>query len=729
MNERNTIKATPQEEPERSPPEAQRGQLYVTCTDDQQLMDELIAQSELTTSHPGDAPSASAPSMIGRSIGKYRVLELLGEGGMGAVYLAERIDDFSMKVAIKLMPGASARQMRRFVRERQILASLNHPGIARLYDGGTAEDGTPYIAMEYIAGQAITEYVVTQRLNLEARLSLFAKVCDAVAYAHRNLIVHRDIKPSNIFVTRNGEAKLLDFGIAGLVSSEDDEEEAAVVTVTTPMTPAYASPEQIRHDRLTPASDQYSLGMLLHELLTGKRPRFSDQPGARVTDRTTPTAPSAAVLKGQYGAKAAAPLQAKQLTARLRGDLDAIILKTLDMEPGERYVSVSDLAADIRRYLAHEPVQAQASSRAYLARKFVRRYRVETTATLLLIVGLMAAFGFSLHAWRTERRAVQEATAENEFLVDLMSAPDPSQGGANVRVVDVLDKAAKDVPEKFKDRPLVEASLLDALAVSYQALGKPEASVPLLNLAHDRYVTALGPNAPETFKVEYDQLVTRKTTESPETYLGQIVPFYERAHAHLPPDSALMLGIASNLGAAYQDMYQAGHKEYADAMITVYQNLVDQSVHTFGPDSTEAISAVDDLALADAMVGHLAEAQHLFEENLQRYKQADSYDKWITYTNLANIHHALGHNALALDMMQKGLAGKAKYLSADSPELLNDQIGVAKVLGELGRTDEARTMLDAVIRQTAHHAGSKGLHDAAVAAMGRLPQPAVAGNS
>ena len=337
-------------------------------------------------------------SAVGRQIGAYRLVEEIGRGGMGAVYLAERADDaYRKRVAIKLIKGGmdTGAVVRHFRNERQILASLEHANIARLLDGGTADDGTPYFVMEHIEGRPIDQYCEAQRLSIDQRLDLFLKVGGAVAYAHQRLVVHRDIKPTNILVGADGVPKLLDFGIAKILDPELGAD-AATATLAI-MTPAYASPEQVLAQPATTLTDVYSLGVLLYELLTGRPPYdLRGRPAHEVAGIICTAEPERPSAGGQR---------------RLRGDLDNILLTALRKEPGRRYQSVEHLCGDIRRHLDGLPVSARQETFAYRAAKFVRRHRAGVAAALLLLVTLVG--GIVATGWQAHRAGVQEEIARD----------------------------------------------------------------------------------------------------------------------------------------------------------------------------------------------------------------------------------------------------------------------------------------------------------------------------
>jgi serine/threonine protein kinase len=373
-----------------------------------------------------DIRSESEDPMVGRQLGAYKLVRHVGQGGMAAVFLAARADDeYCKQVAVKLVqPGLDSHDLlNRFRMERQTLAGLDHPNIVRLLDGGSTPEGSPFLVMDYVEGSPIDEYCDQHKLSVDDRLHLFGKVCDAVQYAHQNLVIHRDLKPSNILVVDDGTPKLLDFGIAKVLSPEHSAQDLQLTqTGTRCMTPAYASPEQMRGKQVTPSTDIYSLGVVLYELLTGHRPyRLTEHTPAeieRAICEQEPENPSTAVSRVEDDTSSdgrpisktpelvgqAREAQPDKLRRQLRGDLDNIVLKALQKEPQRRYESVADFSQDIDRHLQHLPVRARPSTFAYRVSKFAQRHKAEVGAAFIVLVVIAAAAAFAFNTLGSRER-------------------------------------------------------------------------------------------------------------------------------------------------------------------------------------------------------------------------------------------------------------------------------------------------------------------------------------
>ena len=479
--------------------------------DDTQRADPALA-AELHSLLESDAKPGVMDAMAGRltpvsrvvelsppdRVGPYRILRELGRGGMGVVYLAERADGhFEQRVAIKLIESASDDDPlhRRFLAERQILAGLVHPNIARLLDGGITGDGRPYLVMEYVDGLPITEWCDQQLLDLRARVRLFGDVCAAVQHAHRQLVIHRDIKPSNILVSGDGRVHLLDFGIAQLLDPEILRPDAVRGTHDLrAMTPDYASPEQIRGDQLSTATDIYSLGVLLYVLLTG-RPPYRLMRGS-ATDMSTAISaqevepPSARASRGDVDATSRGTT-AERLADLLRGDLDGIVSMALRKQPEERYASADMLREDLERYLAHLPVIAHPGGRRYHLGKFVRRYRVEVVTTALMISGLLTGLGIAVVQERRasrERDRAELARAQSQAVTDFMlelfrsGDVDDTLTASSLTALDLLRRGAARA-NALSNQPSVQARLLDVVGQMSLHLGRLDDAGRLLDQA------------------------------------------------------------------------------------------------------------------------------------------------------------------------------------------------------------------------------------------------------
>jgi serine/threonine-protein kinase len=426
-------------------------------------------------------PATEEASVVPLTVGRYLLLGKLGEGGMASVHLARRSDgQFEQQVAVKLLKqgvyGEEGR--RRFLQERQILARLQHPGIARLLDGGVTDDGTPFFVMERVEGLPVTAYCDENRLSVESRLRVFLEICEAAQYAYRNLVVHRDLKPSNILVDTTGRVKLLDFGIAKLLAEGAEEQAAATRTTLRVMTPEYAAPEQVRGDPVTTATDVYSLGVLLYELLAGERPyrlarrapgelerAILDQDPSRPSDRAT-----------AHGSRP----EAGRLGRRLRGDLDRIALMALQKEPERRYPSAEALANDIHRHLAGLPVAARGDAFAYRARKFLRRHTVGVVAAALVLLSLLGGLFAATWQARRAQREASKAAAVKDFLGSLFSASDPSEARGRERTArDLLDEGARRIETDLQDQPEVQSEVTRLIANVYHQLGEYAREEPL----------------------------------------------------------------------------------------------------------------------------------------------------------------------------------------------------------------------------------------------------------
>lgn len=605
---------------------------------------------------PGkDTPPVKHPTQIGT----YRIIRPIGRGGMGQVYLALREDDqFRQHVAIKVLKRGMDTDdvLHRFRTERQILAALDHPAIATLLDGGMTDDGRPYFVMRYIEGESIHTYCDTHCLSIEERLHLFVQVCDAVAYAHRNLVVHRDIKPSNILVTHTGQPVLVDFGIAKLLNPGLSAHSLALTRASSRlMTPEYASPEQVQGTSITTASDVYALGILLYEILTGHHPY--DLSGkslpdvARTICELDPPRPSTVVSRPHHIIRddgriltltpaeisQARGLDPHRLMRQLRGDLDMIVLKALRKEPTRRYRSAEHIGDDIRRYRKGLPVLAQRDTIRYRTAKFIRRHRYTALATsiaLLLLIAFSITMAVQSVQLREERdRAEQVATAMLQFYKDL----NPLRRDVTIHSNrDLLDRSAQFIQENLQEQPETQARLLTEVGTAYRGMN-------------------LFPEA--------------------EALLRDAIRLYE-THALPPLDHASSL---SRLGALH---YRRGN--YEDAIIHFTKALTLQKTHTV-PPSEDLLYTLQQLGRAYSYHGLAEQGRRTFDEAVaySELHYGANHAKTASFlTDIARLHRTEEQYQVALTHLEQAFPIQRQMLGLAHPDIIES-------LREFARTYEA----------------------------------------
>jgi eukaryotic-like serine/threonine-protein kinase len=645
----------------------------------------------------------SPGTALGRRFGAYRVERVIGVGGMGAVYFAERADDlFQKTAAVKLLPpgfGTPAAQ-RRFAEERRILARLQHPSIAGLLDGGVADDGTPYFVMEYVDGVPIDEYCQTHRLSVDDRLGLFLQVCAVVEYAHRNLIVHRDLKPSNILVTPEGQAKLLDFGIATMVDPDGTDGGGTALTEVhgMPLTPAFASPEQVRGEALTTATDVYSLGVLLYLLLTGHRPYevtgLTPAGAERVISETMPPLPS------QVEPAIPTP-NPDSHRRRLRGDLDTIVMAALQKDAARRYGSVRALAEDIERHFAGRPVTARRDTFTYRASRFIVRNRLlvgAAAAVSLLLLGLTTLAAYTAVTARARNAVIamerdraqlesEKATAVSDFLISLFSANDPdAAAGEPLTALAVLEQGERDAAT-LAAQPEVQARMLDVIAQVYTRLGDYDRAEPLLHEAVRIYrERAPGEQvglAGSTSRLG-DLLRRKGRLDEAAAYLEQAMVLAGEAQA-----PAALADALNDLGLVAQDRgdYAAAEQWHRQALEIRGKNL--------GARSPRTAASLQNIALALSSLNREAEAEALYREALDIYREAhgpEHTEVATTLTTLGRLKSERGIFESADSLLSEALRISRVRLGDDHPSValaLND-IGTARVRqGDYEAAEEA----------------------------------------
>ena len=533
----------------------------------------------------------------GTRMGPYRLLELLGRGGMGEVYLAERADGvFEQRVALKLVKRGmdSEEILRRFHRERQILARLEHPGIARILDGGTAPDGRPYFVLELVEGEPILSYCRRLGSSLEERLRLLITACEAVDTAHRNLIVHRDLKPSNLLVTAEGQVKLLDFGIAKLLAEEPADR--ATQQEHKLLTPAYAAPEQILGEPVTTAADVYSLGVILYELLTGCSPHPRNRPlsaVAREEARDGVERPSAALRRiPRDGDEDMAGIpDRRRFSRRLQGDLDTVVLAALRRDPGRRYRSAADLAADLRRFLEGRPVKVRPDSVLYRGRKLVLRHKLAAAAVAAAAASLVAGLAVSLREAEIARAQAQRAERVKELLISIFREADPETGqGPALTAREIVAAGARRVETELDPEPEVQAELLDAIAQIQRSLGlfDPALAAAQASLAGRREL--FGPDSVEAAQ----SLTTLAEIAAGSSRLEETLRLIEQARP----------AIERHFGPESQERQRLDHlrvfvlrqQEESGKALAIVQEMVAATSRHFGPESVETARLLLQLA-------------------------------------------------------------------------------------------------------------------------------------
>lgn len=587
----------------------------------------------------------------GRMIGPYRTIRRLGQGGMGSVYLAERADDqYRKQVAIKLIRAGIEQRgafLRRFLNERQILASLEHPNIARLLDGGVSDSGAPYLVMEYVDGEAIDRYAGARQLDAGQRLELFLGVCEAVQHAHRNMVIHRDLKPSNIMVDHEGRVKLLDFGIARI----EQPDAAPAMTVTAPadraLTPEYASPEMIRGDRITAAADIFSLGVILYELLTRVRP-FAASASLFETGQSIVTSEARRPSEIEGGL-------VRPLGRDRRLDLDAIVARALRKEPSARYESVDALAADVRRYLGGFPVAARQGDRRYRLRKFVQRHRFGVAAGVvfaLTVIGFAAGLAvFAARASRDRDLAQAErlrAERVSSFLASLFASADPRQArGATITARDLLDQGSRRLLADNTLPPAAKAKLLETIGQAYQQLG-------LMDQSSEVYERQL----------EIERSVSGPLSESTLGLLRHVADI-QRLRGRYNESRALLIESVEGLRRNF-------------------------------PSSHELAHALNNLALVESETGNVATALGYQQEAVTIASPIPSQRTEVLTmrANFADLLQETGAFAKAEAEASDVIVQRARLLGTDHPFTIRQTGRYARMLLRNGGYAEARRLLD-----------------------------------
>ena len=650
------------------------------------------------------APRSEPRFSLGDRVGVYRLVRVLGRGGMASVYFATRDDgQFEQTVALKII-DRGGETLARFEQERQILASLDHPNIARLLDGGVTENGVPYVAMEYVEGLPLLEYCDRERLSIEQRLRLFNNIVDAVHDAHRSLVVHRDIKSANILVTAAGVPKLLDFGIAKLLEIDALPHAAPVTRLLSPMTPEYASPEQVRGERMTVATDIYQLGYLLYVLLTDQSP-YAPIPTdmAALVDAITrcdPAAPSQrmADTSDTDNPEGGTPWALRDTTRarmqrRLRGDLDRVVLQALHKDPEQRYGSAAELATDINNVLADRPINARRDSARYRSRMFVQRHALAvgaTSATVLAMVIGASLFTYNLsHAKQEAELEAGKSVQVTNFLMGLFEANDPAEAlGDSISARQLLDRGAAQA-ESLESQPEVQAQMFDVLGRMYHKLGQYDKARLHLNRALALRRERLGdPHvdvARSLIALGYVMVDGGEFAAAEEL-------FREALTAQRSLFGSQHLEVAASLnGLGHTLASQANY----DGAERVFREALAIRRTQFGAEHRDVAVVLNRLGMVLREKGHYDEAESLHRQALamQRRLFGDVHpDITDSMNNLARVLEIRGDHDATEALYRELLATKRVLLGDEHAEVAMTLNNLAVLLEGEGRHEEAEAM-------------------------------------
>lgn len=684
-------------EPDRRP-----GYLTKMCGDDDILRDEVkkllysIDESEHFWDNWQDWNSKQIKEILyepcgqdklPEQIGSWKPVRLLGQGGMGSVYLTERADgQYEQQAAVKVLRHGleMGHSFYRFEQERQILAKLDHPNIAGLYDGGITKNGRPWLAMQYVDGLSITSFCKKNNCSLEHRLKLIQKVCEAVQYAHRNLIVHRDLKPENILVTESGSVKVLDFGIAKLLDQElNDAHHIQTQTGLRIMSLDYAATEQITGESITTATDVYALGLILYELLTDKYPFDLTGKNHRLVEQTL-------IHQDPVKPSTVAPGWRK----KLRGDLDAITLKALRKEPDQRYENAGQMLEDLNKYLTNQPVSARRDTIGYRLGKFYKRHSAKMAATTLVLIGIFSLVFYYTSQLTVERNQAQlqakKAEQTSEFLKDLFQASDPGESlGATITAEDLLERGLQKIENSLEDEPEVKASLLSTLGSVYTNMGQYQKAQLQFEKSLDLRRNTLDPLHPEIAK----NLNEISTTQ---LYMGNLqkakIALIEALQIQRQAEEPVYENYASTLNNLSFIYLQTNELDSAEVLL---RQAIDIRRNKTNTEPEQLAPNLDGLAMTLERKGDSYNAEKVYRESLElRQASMDPNHPDIarSLNNFAGFMYRKGDFESAELLYRQALDIWRKVLGNDHPDVARAYNNLAAVLEKQGDLKTAETM-------------------------------------
>lgn len=634
--------------------------------------------------------SSNAMPVPGDRLGAWRLEREIDSGGMGVVFQANRADGaYELQTAVKLIRGVDqthhAELVARFENERRLLARLQHPNVVRILDGGSTSHGLPYLVMEYVDGHRLNEYCESKRLDVAARARLLALVCDGVQAAHQHLIVHRDLKPGNILVDNNGQPRVLDFGIARLL--DDNRDSTLTRTGTSAMTPAYASPEQVRHEPLTTASDVYSLGVILYELLTGVRPHdlggLSPAQVERIVCDTDPRP-----LRKALAASSLAEADKQLRLARIGSDLERIVARALHRDAERRYGSSQALGDDLRRYLDGLPVTAHPDSAGYRIGKFVRRHRLALGAAALATCAVLGASAVALWQAARAERSAADMTLINSFLVDMLSISNPHQSGSEITLAAALDNGANEVDKRFGDRPDLAVDIRYALAKSMLGRYRLDAAEKQLERTLQESTQVFGDDDPRSIRAIASLASLRKEQSRDAEASALYQDALDRMRRSEQTDTALYATVLNDFGVLYLIRNEF---DKADTLL--------REAREVGARTTDRATTDEERAQTLANLAHAARGLDRLDEADALYRQAEAVFERIypdgspqlatVLNNRARLSRARGEPEKALGFLQRAVPMHRRSFTGDHVMVLVPTTNLARQAIELNRVDLA----------------------------------------